>query len=372
MAKNYYEVLGVDKTASQDEIKKAYRKLARKYHPDINPNNKEAEAKFKEVSEAYAVLSNPEKRKQYDQMGHDAFTQSGKGYDYSNVNFEDFRNFNFEGFDVFGDIFEDLFGASRGRTSRSNARDKTKGEDIYYSIQIPFRDAVKGNNYEMNITRNIKCDSCQGKGGDSTTCNVCGGRGVVSTNRDNFFGLGSTCPQCKGRGGILTNICSKCKGNGFTAKSEKIKIKIPAGVDNGSKIRIPGKGHDSMNGGNPGDLYIVTKVDTHPVYERKGSNLYVNIDVDMFEAALGEKISVPTPYGTVNINIPAGTQPGQKFRLRNKGMPKLKGEGHGDLYVVINVKIPQIAVENDRTALKEMKKHYNITEREKVLNKSKI
>lgn len=370
MAKNYYEILGVDKSASKDEIKKAYRKLARKYHPDINPNNKEAENKFKEISEAYAVLSDPEKRKQYDQMGHDAFTQSGKGYDYSNVNFEDFRNFNFEGFDIFDDIFGDLFGGRAGR-NRSSER-PSKGEDIYYSVQIPFADAVKGNSYEINLSRSVNCKSCGGSGGDVVNCPACGGKGISSEGRDSVFGFGKPCPKCGGHGKILTNVCSSCKGNGFIQSTEKIKIKIPAGVDNGSKIRIGGKGHEGRNNAPAGDLYIVTKIIPHEMYERKGNNLYVNVDVDMFEAALGEKISVPTPYGAVNINIPAGTQPDQKFRLRNKGMPKLKGGGHGDLYVVIKIKIPQVAVEDDRTALKNMKNHYDIVSRQHIMQKGKI
>lgn len=371
MAQNYYEVLGVDKNATQEEIKKAYRKLARKYHPDINPNNKDAESRFKDISEAYAVLSDTEKRKQYDQLGHNAFTQSGKGYDYSNVNFEDFKNYNFEGFDIFGDIFEDLFGSSSGNRKYSSGR-KTKGEDIYYSIQVPFKDSIKGNTYEVSVNRQIVCPSCGGKGGDPSLCNACGGRGIVSSRQNDFLGLGTPCPQCGGKGQVLTNVCTECSGKGLALSREKIKVKIPPGVDNGSKIRIGGKGHESTTGGVPGDLFILTKVSKHPIFERKGSNIYVNMDVDMFEASLGEKITVPTPYGSVNINIPAGTQPGQKFRLRNKGMPKLKGSGFGDLYVIINVKIPQVAVDKDRSALQNMKNNYNEVNRSNILDKAKL
>ncbi len=371
MARSYYDILGVKKTASQDEIKKSYRKLARKYHPDINPGNKEAEAKFKEISEAYAVLSDKTKRKEYDSLGHDAFTSGGHGFDFSNMNYEDMKSGSYGGFS-FEDIFGDLFGGG-GRSSRRTSRQSPagKGENLNYTIQVPFRDAIFGNEYEISVNRMVRCDSCGGNGGDKVTCSACGGTGQ-SKQQAGFFGMSIPCQSCGGTGYTLKNICSKCGGNGFVRKNERLKIKIPAGVANNSKIRIAGKGNEGSPGYPNGDLYIITNVASHPLYERKGDNLYLNVDVDMFEAALGSKITVPTPYGEVNLNIPAGTQPGQKFRLKGKGVPHLKGGGKGDLYIIINVKIPQIAIDADRNALSEMKKRYSKPLRTELLRKGKV
>lgn len=369
MAKDYYEILGVSKSATIDEIKKSYRKLARKYHPDVNPGNKEAEEKFKEISEAYAILSDPEKRKQYDTMGHDAFTSSGQGYDFSGFNFEDLKNFNFGGFS-FENIFDDIFGGQRNKRTQKRSTIR-KGEDIYYTISIPFRDVIYGNEYEIGVTRKITCKSCNGLGGDVTTCGVCGGTGYVR-KASGFFAVNNPCPQCKGQGEFLYKKCSSCNGQGQTTNFEKIKFKIPKGVDNNSKIRIQGKGHEGINGGKPGDLYIVTNVIEHQLYKRAGDNIYVDVDIDIFEASLGAKVTVPTPYGPVNINIPAGTQPGQKFRVKGKGVPHLKGTGVGDLYINVNIKVPQIAYETDRKYLKEMMQRYSLINRNELLEKGRL
>ncbi|MBZ4672048.1 molecular chaperone DnaJ [Deferribacterales bacterium Es71-Z0220] len=367
---NYYEILGVDKSASQDDIKKAYRKLARKYHPDINPNNKEAEEKFKLVSEAYAVLSDPEKRKQYDTLGHDAFTSGGQGYDFSNMNFEDLRNFKSHGFDIFGDIFDEIFGSGRwGKKTSSSAT--LKGEDIYYTINIPFRDVIFGNTYEISVNRKVVCKRCLGKGGNKTICPTCQGTGM-SGQKSGFISMMSTCKSCGGSGEAFTSVCSECHGTGFKNVTEKLKVKIPAGVDNNSKIRIPNKGNEGLNGGKSGDLYIITNITPHNFYKRQGNNLYIDIEVDMFEAALGEKITVPTPYGAVNINIPSGTQPNQQLRIRGKGVPKINSDVKGDLYVNIIVKIPQIAIEQDRESLKSMKTRYNVADRKNILAKGQL
>jgi molecular chaperone DnaJ len=366
---DYYEILNVSRDASQDEIKKAYRKLARKYHPDLNPNNKEAEEKFKLISEAYAVLSDPEKRKQYDQLGHEAFTAGGQGYDFSNMDFEDIRNFRSHGFDIFGDIFDEFFGGRRGK--RSSASSVKDGDDIYYTITIPFKDAIFGNTYEINVSRNIACKKCSGRGGNKTVCPTCQGSGM-SNKRTGFISMMSTCPSCGGSGEAFTSVCSECGGRGFITISEKLKIRIPAGVDNNSKVRIPGKGNEGLNGGRTGDLYIITNVTPHRFYKREGNNLYIDVEVDMFEAALGEKITIPTPYGAVNINIPAGTQPNQQFRIRGKGVPKINSDMKGDLFVNIIVKIPQVAIESDRLTLKEMKQRYSIANRRNLLKDGQL
>jgi len=368
MARDYYEVLGVQKGSTADEIKKAYRKMARKYHPDVNPGDSAAEDKFKEISEAYGVLSDAEKKKQYDSLGHDAFKSSGQGYDFSGSNFEDIKNHFGGGFD-FGDLFGDIFGGGGGRSRRSRA--PRKGEDIHYTIQIPFKDAIFGNEYEIAVNHTESCKSCGGKGGDKSTCTACNGSGHTMTQQRGMVGM-APCQTCKGSGEITKNVCSVCRGSGYSNKQEKIKVKIPKGVDKNSKIRVAGKGNAGTNGGPQGDLYIITNVKDHELYERKGDNLYVNVDVDMFEASLGDKISIPTPYGTINMNIPAGTQPGQKFRIKNKGVPGLGKNTVGDLYVVIKVNIPSIAQESDRESLKEMHKKYMTGERDKLIEKARL
>ncbi|MDR0453548.1 MAG: J domain-containing protein [Deferribacteraceae bacterium] len=304
MAKNYYDILGIDKKAGEEEIKKAYRSLARKYHPDVNHGDKQAEAKFKEVSEAYAVLSDTEKRSQYDSLGHDVFTNSGKGYNFNNMNYEEMRNFNFGGVSM-EDLLGDIFGARSHRSTRP-----IKGDDIQYTLAIPFSDIIRGNEYELNLST----------------------------------------------------------GSG----QEKIKVKIPAGVNNNSKIRIAGKGNPGLNNGPNGDLYILPKIPKHTVYERDGSDLYVKIDIDMFEAALGTKIQAPTPYGAVNLSIPPTTQEGQKFRLKGKGVPELKGNGVGDLYIIAHIKIPEIKNEDDKKALLEIMDRCSRPDRDSIINKGFI
>ena len=367
MARDYYNVLGVQKGAQADEIKKAYRKLARKYHPDVNTGDSEAENKFKEISEAYGVLGDEEKRKQYDSLGHDAFKSGGHGYDFSGANFEDIKD-QFGGFD-FGDIFGDIFGG--GGRSRKRSSTPRRGEDISYTIQIPFKDAIFGNEYEIAVNHTESCKSCGGKGGDRQTCSACGGSGRSMNQQRGMIGM-TPCPTCKGSGETMINVCSVCRGSGYSNKQEKIKVKIPKGVYKNSKIRVTGKGNAGPNGGPSGDLYIITNVKDHEIYERKGDNLYVNVDVDMFEAALGEKINIPTPYVIISMNIPAGTQPGQKFRIKNKGVPGLSKNHIGDLYVVINVNIPQVAIEEDRETLKRIHQNYMTGQRDKLIEKARL
>lgn len=371
MARDYYEILGVAKSATEEEIKKAYRKLARKYHPDVNPGDKSAEDKFKEISEAYGVLSDAEKRKQYDALGHDAFKSGGHGYDFSGANFDDIRS-HFGGFDM-NDIFGDMFGGGMGGGSRRRQRNAPmKGDDINYTITVPFKDAIFGSEYEVSVNHTESCSVCGGKGGDKTTCPTCGGSGQKMNQQQAGMFSVSACPTCRGTGQISRNVCSSCGGSGYKNAQEKIKVRIPKGVDKNSKIRIAGKGNAGVNGGPAGDLYIITNVKDHEVFERKGDNIYVNVPVDIFEAALGTKINVPTPYGTISMNIPAGTQPNQTFRVKNKGVPSLKGSVVGDLYVVIKVHVPQIAIESDRKALEEMQHRYSDNERNRLVEKARL
>jgi len=368
MGKSYYDILGVPKTATADEIKKAYRKLARKYHPDVNPGDKEAEAKFKEISEAYAVLSDTEKRKQYDTLGHEAFTSSGQGYNFHDMNFDDLRHFKTGDFS-FEDIFEEFFGG--GSSKRRATKTRTKGEDITYSMTLPFEVVIKGGEYEITITRQVNCPKCGGKGGEKTACTTCKGTGRI-TKQAGFFMTQSKCPTCRGEGEIFRSVCSNCGGAGKIHAQEKIKVKVPAGVDNGTKIRVAQKGHEGSPGGEPGDLYIITKISPHLIYERKGNDIYLNVDIDMFEAAMGAKITVPTPYGPVNLSLPAGTEAGSKFRLRGKGVPKIDGSGYGDFYVEIRVKIPKIESETDKEILEKLRKKYSRDLRSALLEQGKI
>ncbi len=337
MAKTYYEILEVTKSASADEIKKSYRKLARKYHPDVNPDNKEAEAKFKDISEAYAVLSDADKRKQYDSVGHDAFTSSGQGYNFNNMNFEDMRNFRFGGGGSFEDMFGDIFGGARRGGGRSRRPTVTKGDDITYSIKVPFADTVTGSSIEVNVNHSVTCDKCGGTGGKKSTCSSCHGTGASSQGGGMFQ---TACGTCGGTGEQYTEKCSKCNTSGYTLTTERIKVNIPAGISHEAKIRIAGKGNAGKNGGPSGDLFIIADVVPSTVYTREGNDLMATIPVDIFEATLGAKISVPTPYGAVMLNIPAGTKGGQKFRLKGRGMPIMRKDTKGDLYIIVELVTP--------------------------------
>lgn len=340
--RDYYDVLGVARGASEKEIKRAYRRLARKHHPDVNPNNKAAEARFKEVTEAYEVLCDPAKRQQYDQFGHQPFggAHGGAPPQGGGTGGFDFSQFDLGGPGGVQDLFSDLFGR-RGYSAQTGP---AKGEDLHYSIDLDFEDAVRGLSTEIDLQRHVTCSTCQGSGigagGRLQPCPACKGSGRARAG-PGFIGGQQVCPHCRGTGKLSSTPCVSCHGNGAVLKNERIAVKIPPGVDNGSNIRIQGKGHAGRAGGPPGDLYIVTRVRSHPFFERRGDNLYCEVPITVTEAALGAKIEVPTVDGKASMRIPPGTSSGQVFRLRGMGVPHLKGSGRGDQFVTVKIVVPQ-------------------------------
>jgi len=339
--RDYYDVLGLRRGASEQEIKRAYRKLARKYHPDVNPGDKTAEARFKEISEAYEVLSDPEKRRRYDQVGHEAFSAAGRGPAEAG-----FGGFDFSGFDVrtggfgdLGDLLSDFF----GQREQARASAPGKGEDLHYSLDINFEDAIRGLSTEIGVQKHSRCAQCGGSGGRPgsplETCPECGGSGRVRGR--SLLRTSQACPRCGGNGKVSREACPACGGRGVTFGTERIAVKIPPGVDTGSRVRLQGMGEPGRNGGPPGDLYIITRVRPHPVLERKGDNLYVEVPITITEAALGARIEVPTIDGTTTMRVPPETSSGQVFRLKGKGVPHLKGGGQGDQFVTVKIVAPR-------------------------------
>ena len=341
---DYYETLGVSKDASADDIKKAYRKLALKYHPDRNQGDKEAEEKFKEISIAYETLSKPEKRAQYDQFGHDAYTrQGGAGgggaYDYQRA--QDIFSQFFGGGGGGGFSFEDLFGGGR---SRRDPNAPQRGDDLQYNLEIDFEDAMYGVEKSIDIAKMESCDECHGSGCAAGTgkkiCPRCNGSGSYTVSQG-FFSVRQPCPNCNGSGQIIEKPCSKCRGRGQVQVKRKLTIRVPVGVDTGSQLRHSGQGGAGVNGGPAGDLYIVLHVRSSAVFERDGSNLYCEVPVNFSIAANGGIIEVPTISGKTKLNVPAGTQNGQILRLKGKGAPSLRrGVGRGDLHIRILVETP--------------------------------
>ena len=334
--RDYYEVLGVDKNASETDIKSAFRKLAKKYHPDVSKEENAAE-KFKEAQEAYAVLSDPEKRKQYDQFGHNAFNNNGSGFS------------GFEGFDFgnMSDIFDDLFsgmGFSSGRSKTKNANAPRKGSDILYRLTIDFEEAVYGTKKDIKVDVEENCQECHGTGGfNSKTCSVCHGSGTVTSEQRTMFGsflTKTTCPYCHGEGTTYERKCQECNGRGKVSTRKTITITVPAGIDSENRLRVAGKGAVGINGGPNGDLYVTIKVRPSKDFRREGDDIYLEVPISFYQAALGDNIDVPTPYGSVNLKIPAGTQTGTKFRLRGKGVKNVRGGGMGDQFVIVNVVTP--------------------------------
>ena len=352
--KDYYELLGVKKGASESEIKKAFRKLARKYHPDVNPGDKVSEGKFKEINEAYEVLSDAKKKQQYDQFGHAAFDQSfGQGAG-PGQGFEGFgRSAGFSGVHGFEDIFGNIFG------ERARQRGPIKGEDITYAVEVDLEDAILGKTMQVDLQREVTCTVCNGSGAQPgtkpRTCPTCMGSGSISKG-SGFMQIAQPCPTCRGEGTINPNPCKNCAGRGVTSKGDRISVKIPPGVDNGSKVRMAGLGGPGEKGGPPGDVYIVTKVRSHPYFERKGDNLYSEASVTVKEAALGEKIEIPTVDGIVSLSLPEGVQTGQQMKLKGKGVPHFGGSGVGDHYVTIKVVTPTGLSEPGKELLRELER----------------
>src|SRR5271169_5733346 len=321
--RDYYEVLGVSRTASEDEIKKSYRRLAIQFHPDRNPGDRQAEDKFKEVNEAYQVLSDAEKRAQYDRFGHAAFQgpQAGGG----------FGGFDFsQGFeDVFSDIFGDFFGTGRGR-ARSRTR---RGDDLRYDLEIEFEEAARGTEKTVKIARLAPCEACKGTrsrdGSGSRTCPNCRGTGQVRTQQG-FFSISTTCGSCRGEGSIITDPCAKCQGQGRIRKQETLSVRIPAGVDNGSRLKLRSEGEAGFAGGPAGDLYVVIHVKEHALFVRQENDVIIEVPISFPQAALSAEVEVPTLEGKVKLKIPAGTQSGKILRLKGKGIVDLHGYGRGD------------------------------------------
>ncbi len=350
---DYYETLGIGRGANQDEIKKAYRSMAKKYHPDMNPGDQEAEKKFKEVNEAYAVLSDEQKKAQYDQFGHAAFEQGG-GAGYGAGGFDGF------GFDM-GDIFSSIFGGGASRANRANA--PQDGEDIVVRVSISFEEAAFGCKEEITFPKIQKCDDCGGSGAEKGTpinkCSRCGGRGTITAQQRTIFGMTQTtrqCPDCGGTGKVITKPCQNCKGKGLVRINKKLSVSIPAGIDDGQRVVLRGQGHEGKNGGYPGDLIIQVTVRPHAVFERDGYDLYCDVPITFYEAALGAKIKIPTLEGDVEIDIPDGTQTGTVFTVKQKGISMVNSSKKGNLYVKVIVETPKSLSNEQKKLMQEFAK----------------
>jgi len=340
--RDYYEVLGLEKGASKEEIKKAYRKLARKYHPDVNKDT-DAPDKFKEAKEAYEVLSNEQKRAQYDQFGHAGSQQQG------------FGGGGFGGED-FGDIFDMFFGGGRRRDPNA----PRQGNDLQYTMVLEFEEAIFGKETDISIPKEEECETCHGSGAkpgtQPETCQHCNGTGQLNVEQNTPFGRvvnKRVCHHCNGTGKEIKEKCPTCHGQGRVKKQKKIHIKIPAGIDDGQQIRVPGKGEAGINGGPSGDLYVVVQVKRHEFYQREGDHIFCEMPITYTQAALGDEIEVPTVHGKVKLKVPAGTQTGKTFRLKGKGAPNVRGYGHGDQHVKIRVITPTNLTERQKELLRE-------------------
>jgi len=340
-----YEVLGVPKNASEDEIKKAYRKLARQYHPDRNPGDASAEERFKEVQTAYDILSDPEKRRAYDSFGA-AGARGGGSPGFGGMRFEEFD---------LGDL-GDLLGGMFGGGVRQNANRPARGEDLEARVRISFEDALSGVQVRVPVEVDTVCSACHGTGAEPGTspivCPECGGRGVVS-EAQGLFAFSQPCPRCHGNGSIVEKPCRRCRGTGRERRTKRYSVKVPAGAKSGTRIRLKGKGEAGHHGGPPGDLFVVVDVEPSRLFQRRGSDLVLDVPVTYAEAALGASVQIPTPDGPVSLKVPAGTEPGKLLRVRGRGAPHIKGNGKGDLLARISVTVPKKLSKSEREALEE-------------------
>jgi len=345
----YYDVLGTSRDAKEDEIKKSYRKLAMKYHPDRNPGDKEAEEKFKEAAEAYEVLSDSKKREIYDRYGHDGLSNSG---------FQGFSGFD-DVFSSFGDIFEDIFGFNTSRTRTRTRTTGRAGADLRYDLTLPFLEAAFGTEKDLDISKSATCPECRGSGADPgsdiQTCSYCRGQGQVLQS-SGFFSIRTTCPECRGYGKIILKYCGSCHGTGKTTEEKTVHVKIPGGVETGSRLRLRGEGEEGEFGGPNGDLYVFISVEPHELFERRGDDVYCKIPISFVQAALGAKIKVPTLTGTEKLRIPKGTQNATQFRLKGKGIPHIRGFGTGDQIIETVVTIPTSLTRKQEKLLVEFEK----------------
>ena len=357
MAESYYETLGVAKNASPDELKKAYRKLARQYHPDKNPGDAGAERKFKDVQAAYDVLSDPEKRKQYDSFG----SANGRPPGPTNVDFGDFD---------LGDIFGGLFGGGGGRgRGRSQPQRGQRGSDVEVEVRISFEDSLKGLQTTVPVTLELACHTCHGTGAAPGTapkiCPQCNGSGVVATSQG-LFALQQPCPTCRGNGTIVDTPCPTCHGSGRERRTKRYTVRIPAGVKDGTKIKLKGKGEAGWGGAPAGDLYVVTRVESSKLYERRGDDLVLDVPVTFSEAAMGATVEIPTPEGRVSLKVPAGSQDGKLLRVKGRGSPKLNGSGRGDLLARLRISVPSKLSKAEREALESFDKASHANPRERL------
>ncbi len=362
---DYYEILGIVRTATSDEIKSAYRKAALKWHPDRNPEQKEvAEGKFRDATEAYSVLSDAQKRGAYDRFGHAGL--SGMGSDFNRTIFDEFQ-------DVFGDFFgfEDVFGrGAGGRGARSRVQ---RGADLRYDMRFSFEEAAAGVTTKLRIPRQELCSSCKGTGAKAgtgaATCETCGGRGQLHYQQG-FFSISRTCPACQGAGQVIRAKCAECHGKGRVERTRSIDVRIPPGVDSQTRIRVPAEGEQGVNGGPPGDLYIVLEVSDHAFFERRGADLYCTIPISITQAALGAEIDVPGLLGEEKVTIQEGTQTGSTIRLKGKGLPDPHGGGKGDLYVNVRVVTPTKLTRDQRRALQQLGEMLEVENRPAERNSS--